>query len=239
MLSSRSLFVAENKLPLDFVDSNNSFNVNEIAWLTDEQANDSLYQQIICKVLRKPSQLISHLQRIYFTYHHGMADQLYAALVDLLWILDGKGVALSQRMVSATRFILSKQQSKILANYLKEYDVSVLVGNQFSVFTTGIVGARNVLTEQNKLETEHDPLLMARDYIEYSQLDQAMNTLENAILETPERQVLQFELLELYKVTKCHQAYMKMNDKLKKQQLIMSVEWQDAAEYFAGLNDEE
>ncbi|MCK5666273.1 MAG: hypothetical protein KAI17_22435 [Thiotrichaceae bacterium] len=239
MLSSRSLFVAENKLPLDFVDSNNSFNVNEIAWLTDEQTIDVLYQQIICKVLRKPRQLISHLQRIYFTCYHGMEDQLYAALVDLLWVLDGKGVALSQRMVSAAGFLLSNQQSKILANYLKKYDVSVLVGNQFSVFTTGVIGARNVLRGQNKLETEHDPLLMARDYIEYSQLDQAMNTLENAILETPERQVLQFELLELYKVTKCHQAYMKMNDKLKKQQLIMSVEWQDAAEYFAGLNDEE
>lgn len=239
MLPRCSLIVNENEAPSSRVGLHESFIVEEIAWDTDQQTKDCLYQQLIYKVLRKPKQLMFHLQRIYFTFNNAMSDQLYAALVDLLWILRGKGELLSLRMVSATASVLSAQQSERLCNYLKEYDDSVLLGNQFSLFTTGIIGCRRVLTEFDKLDTKHDPLVIARDYIEYSQLEQAMETLQNAILEAPERLELQVELIALYRITKSYLSYITMTNKFQERQMIMSNEWRDAAEYFAELNNEE
>ncbi len=238
MFSSYSLFVSENEIGSGFVESNNSFAVNETTWVVDQQTDDCLYQQIVYKVCRQPRGLISHLQRIYFSYQHGMVDQLYAALVDLLWVLEGKGIALSQRMVSATASLLSEQQSALLKNYLVKKDVSDLQGNHFSVFTPGIIGVVDILIEEEKLTVQHDPLMVARDYIEYSQLDLAIDTLEQAVLETPERKALQIELLDLYKVTKDNLAFMKMSEKLSENQVAMSVEWQDTATHFSRLNNE-
>ena len=74
--------------------------------------------------------------------------------------------------------------------------------------------------------------------MEYGQLEQALEVLENAILEIPDRFDIQNELLELYVVTKNKLAYIKMTSQLTECQLNISIEWQNSAIYFAGLNNE-
>ncbi len=233
------MFITENK-PVDaFVDSDNSFVVKAFVWTAEAQIDDLLYQQIVCKVLRKPTKLISHLQRIYLTYRLGMQEQLYAALVDLLWVLDGKGQLLSRRMVVATQPALSESQVKMLDTYLKKPDRKRLSGNQFSICITGLLGSTVLLTAKAHNQTvSYDPLNLARDYIEYSQLDQALETLETAVLKMPERQDLQYELLDLLKVTDNRDAFFSIRDALLEKNIELPVNWQQVDDYFAGISNE-
>lgn len=233
------MFITENK-PVDaFVDSDNSFVVKAFVWTAEAQIDDLLYQQIVCKVLRKPTKLISHLQRIYLTYRLGMQEQLYAALVDLLWVLDGKGQLLSRRMVVATQPALSESQVKMLDTYLKKPARKLLSGNRFSICTAGLIGCKDLLTAKDQNQTvSYDPLNLARDYIEYSQLDQALETLETAVLKMPERQDLQYELLDLLKVTDNRDAFFSIRDALLEKNIELPVNWQQVDDYFAGISNE-
>jgi len=233
------MFISDNKLPPVFVDSDNNFIVNEIPWNSDKQSDDRLYQQIIFKLLRKPKKLISHLQRIHFVYELGMQDQLYAALVDLLWVLNGNGSALGRRMILSARSLLTEQQVEELKHYLTIENRALFLGNRFSVCTNGAISSREILFKTSeKVSEEYDPLMLARDYIEYSQLDEALETLEAAVLNFPERHDLQIELLELLRLTKNTQVYSKISDVFLERQLELTAEWQQLADYFAGISNE-
>jgi len=228
------MFITDNSSHPAFVDSNRSLVVKEIIWGI-ENSSDDLYQQLVFKVLKKPKLLISHLQRIYLTYSLGMQDQLYAALVDLLWVLDGKGIELSSRMVKATQTHLTDQQAKLLGAFLN--NTGLLVGNKFSVCITE--KGKDLIVEKNiKLDDSYDPLDLARDYIEYSQLDEALKTLEEALILTPERQDIQSELLELLKVTKNIQEFTRIKQVFLDKEMELSGEWSQLAEYFSGISDE-
>ena len=219
--------------------SGENFSVVETCWTTDKQTVEHLYQQIVYKVSTNPKQLISHIERIYFTYRQGMVEPLYAALIDLFSVLDGRGKELSKRMVSFAHSLLTEDQVKVLASCLADKNISLLAGSKFSVLAKGLVGSVVLLTEKNKEVIEHDPLAIARDYVEYSQLDAAIEILETGVLEDPERQALQSELLALYKVTKNIQAFTKMHDLLQEKELDLSAGWQRLTDYFAGLANED
>jgi hypothetical protein len=242
MIESSPVFTVNNEFFLDSVGSSKSFVVGEAFWNSEKQSNENLYQQISHKVSKNPKQLLHHLQRIYFTYFkssQNMNDQLYAALVDLLWVLDGRGEDLSKRMVFSTRSKLTEDQLGQLVHCIKQKDISLLTGNKFSLLTTGLIGTSLILTGQKKVSAEHDPLLIAHDYIEFSQLDQAREVLETAVFEQPERQDLQDELLELYKVTKDKQAFTKMYDLLIQQNINLPSSWQELSDYNSRQIDDE
>ena len=233
------MFINDDKPLPDFVDSNDKFIVEEQLWVTENPSNDYLYQQIVYKILRKPTKLIFHIQRIYFTYRLGMHEQLYAALIDILCVLDGKGLALSNRMVKATQSLLTEVEIKALETYFKNQNNILFLNNKYCVCTTGVIDGHTLLIEKKSSVTDgYDPLSLARDYIEYSQLDSALKTLEEAILETPERQDLQFELLEILKQTNDIQAFKKIRNKLAEKQWDESIEWQQLADYFARKSNE-
>lgn len=148
MLQSYSLFEAESEISPASIESDQNFTVEEVLWTTVNEKNNDLYKQIVYKVLRKPKQLISHIQRIYFTYKQGLNDPIYAALVDLLLALDGNGKQLSARMISLTLPVLSDEQYWMLTDYLKTQNTSLLAGNKFTVLTKGLVEPSFLLVEK-------------------------------------------------------------------------------------------
>jgi len=233
------MFINDDKPLPAFVDSNDSFIVSELAWITEKPSSDYLYQQIVYKVIRQPKKLIFHIQRIYFVYGLNMTDQLYAALVDLLAVLKGRGVSLSKRMISATKTALAEEQVKTLEQYLQNSNNSLFVGNTYSVCTEGIISTQTLLIKHSsRAEKDYDPLDLARDYIQYSQLDSALETLELAILKAPERQELQIELLDLLKQTHNIQDFTRIRECLNEKQQLELTEWQQLADYFAGTSNE-
>ncbi len=214
------------------------FSVEELFWTSKEYSYEQANQQILYAILRKPEQLIFHIRRIHTSYRAGFSEHLYAALIDLLLILDGKGKDLSVRMVLSTRSLLEKQQLTQLINYLKHQN-SALPTHVFSLLSKGLIGTSALLTKNTGVDKTHDPLQIALDYIEYSDLDAAKETLESAVLEFPERQDIQIELLELYKVTKNIQAFTEMHKQLMEKDFNLSLKWQELVDYFAEQPHEE
>lgn len=233
------MFISDNRPPPVFVDSDDSFTVAELLWVNDKQSDESLYQQVVSKVVREPEKLMSHIQRIYLTFNLGMSEQLFASLVDLLWVLNGGGSALSSRMVMATQSLLTEQQIEILTFHFKRKNTDLLVGNRFSVCTTGIVSNREMLFEKShKTVVDHDPLDIARDFIEYSQLDEALEILEEAVLNMPERKDIRIELLDLLKLTRNKQAFIRIRDALLEGDLSLTSDWQELSDFFMGTKND-
>jgi tetratricopeptide (TPR) repeat protein len=198
---------------------------------------DQALECLVFQLLKKPRALAVHLQRIYFCYHNGLTENLFAALVDLFIILEGKGHNLSLRMLQGAKSKLQPQQYAILnkALNLSAEEVKLLSGNMYSLFSYGLIGTNLLIVkEENQKQQEHDPLDIARDFIAYSQLDAAIETLENAILLDIGRQELHDDLLELYKVTQDFERFKEMYEVLSRQVEIMPAAWEELKGFFNG-----
>ena len=146
---------------------------------TKEQALDG----ILSTLLSAPKHLHTHLQRIYFCYRHDLKEALFAALIDFLIVLKGKGSAVGHRMVNGAKPKLSDADYQALkaALELSEDEIEWVDGNLYSLFTQGLIGTSILIHKEKKKNIlNHDPLTIARDYVAYSQLDMAMETLEEA-----------------------------------------------------------
>mgnify|MGYP006276854891 CR=1 FL=1 len=107
--------------------------------------------------------------------------------------------------------------------------------NQYSVLARGLEGSDR-LVEQSKqpVQISIDPLELARDYIEYSQLDEAKSVLEKAILQQPERVELHHELLDLYRSTRDASGFNIMLNELSELKVELIDEWKQLNTYFKG-----
>ncbi|MCK5830965.1 MAG: hypothetical protein KAH20_11755 [Methylococcales bacterium] len=150
MLQSLPLFKAENEINSASIESNQKFLVKHVLWTTiTAKENNDQYTQIVFKVLRNPKHLMSHIQRVYFTYTWKMNSPLYAALIDLLLILDGNGKQLSNRMISLSHSLLSNQQHQTLTRYLQTQDLTLLPENKYTVLTKGLIGSSILLAKKS------------------------------------------------------------------------------------------
>lgn len=202
---------------------------------TDHEAmafQSSSLNTLILKVCRKPGDLMAHLHRIYFCYAHALSEPLYAALLDLLIVLDGKGHDLCRRLIMGCRKQLDTEQW--LALNTANHQPQSLQGNKFCLFTQGLIGTTELLHVKRQQTVGRDPLLLARDFIEYSQLDAAMTTLEQALTTDSFRTDIQTLLLELYQSTSNHQRFQNQYDSMVKNAAPLIDAWRALAEVFAG-----
>lgn len=205
---------------------------------SDDKLSDNFLREFVLLVTRKPKRLIAHIQRIHHCYKTNLQEQLFAALVDLLVILNGRGKAISWRMITGTKSKLSDEQYKKLQELMTvNHDVALLTGNEYSVFAKGLIGTRNLVQQiEASDKQEHDPLNLAYDYIEYSQLDEAKEVLEKAIVNQPQRQELHQCLLELYKSTLDSSGFIRMFNILTKLDVILPNDWSILQAFFNERN---
>ncbi|MCK5925858.1 MAG: hypothetical protein KAG10_08200 [Methylococcales bacterium] len=198
---------------------------------TKEQALDG----ILSLLLTDPKHLHTHLQRIYFCYQHDLNKELFAALIDFLIILKGKGLAVGHRMVNGAKSKLDdiKYQTLKAALELNEDEIEWVDGNLYSLFTQGFIGVPVLIhKEAKKQNLNHDALAIARDYVAYSQLDMAMKTLEEAIEQDFDNITVHTELLELYKLTRSKDQFLKMYDHIHKQSKTLPETWNKLKAFF-------
>lgn len=197
-------------------------------------------EKLVYQIARKPKCLIIHVQRIYHCFQNNLNEQLFAALVDFLAILNQRGYPISWRMVIGAKSHLTPDQFKVLESYLKagNTETKLLSGNQYTLFTKGIIGVNKMILQSEKFDSNNDddPLVIARDHIEYSQLTEAKQVLERAILERPERLDLQQELLELFKSTRDSDGFYHILAELNRLNESVSDEWNQLNNFFKGQN---
>ncbi|WP_340124360.1 hypothetical protein [Methylobacter svalbardensis] len=201
---------------------------------TDNKLPDNFLENLVFLVTRKPKRLIAHIQRIYHCYQINSQEQLFAALIDLLVVLNRRGLAISRRMIIGTKSKLSGEQYKILHDFMAEdFDVALLAGNQYSVFTKGLIGTGNLVQQlETSNKQTYDPLVLAHDYIEYSQLDEAKDILERAIINQPQRLELHQCLLELYKSTRDTSGFITMFNIVSGLDVAMPSDWGTLQAFF-------
>jgi hypothetical protein len=203
--------------------------------LQDEEA----LEKLVFLIAKKPKQLVEHVQRIYYCFQKNLNEQLFAALIDFLIILNQRGQAISWRMVLGAKSRLTTEQFQALKSYLKgnTTDKSLLSGNRYSVFSKGLLGVSALIQQIEKEEIEDDPLTIALDYIEYSQLDEAKQVLEDAILIRHERLDLRQELIDLYRLTGDSNRFYQMLAKLTRLGIAITDDWNQLNNYFEGQNN--
>lgn len=202
-----------------------------------ELSIDKRLERLVFRVARAPKSLRAHVQRIHYCFGHYMNEQLAGALIDLLIVLEQAGFELRRRMIFGARSRLTDSQFQTLRAALNDprFAADSLPGNRFSLFLKGLGSSRalvEILPEES--EVEHDALQLARDYIEYSQLDEAVQVLETALLKHPERIELHDELLALLRSTRDRAAFQRVYDELSRLDAQLPPAW---AELQAVLKD--
>ena len=184
------------------------------------------------KVSRKPKDLMAHLRRIYFCYRNQLSESLYAALLDFLIILDCKGRRISERLIQGSRSQLDFAQISALKRAV-DYPQDV-AGNRYSLFTSGAVGTAKLVEIGQKGQTQYDYLKLADDFVEFSQLEEAMSILEQGLNKHPERSDLQEALLDLYRSTNSHERFNNQYQAIKAAGAPLIAGWQALADFFDG-----
>ncbi|MCU7931763.1 MAG: hypothetical protein KZQ90_13255 [Candidatus Thiodiazotropha sp. (ex Codakia rugifera)] len=188
-------------------------------------------------VTKKPFDLRSHVQRIHVHIYRRDADALHGALLDLFIVLKEKGRPLRERMLKLSQTVLGEDRYRVL---LDQLDASITVEDVGYSFKTSLLSyeVRNSKKFIQKTETHEviqhylDPQQEARDYLEYGQVDEAREVLENAILKDPLQQCLHHDLLEIYKTTKSKKMFLAMHRRLNINNNPVANAWDELADYF-------
>ncbi|HYE37695.1 hypothetical protein [Methylocaldum sp.] len=186
-------------------------------------------------VAAAPDNLLRHTQRIFHHYGQNDHDGLYAALLDLFIASEDKGYALRRRLLTGARNRLRKDCYARLDRWLgsgRAPDWADLPQAPQSVLAPGITGSLSLVQVSNGTPgEERDPLLEAREHIEYSQLDQARAVLEDALPRQPGRADLHAELLLLYRATGDLDNFLRAREKLEQVVDTLPAIWDDCERY--------
>lgn len=199
-----------------------------------EQPLEQKLNALSLKVSRKPKDLIGHLRRIYFCHQHALHEPLYAALLDWLIVLNGKGQKMSLRLLQGCKGRLDPAEFLIFREALD--NVQTLPGNRYSLFTQGLSGSTRLLAIEQTTVPQADCLQLAQDFIEFSQLDEAIAVLEQGLDEQPGRAELQAAVLELYLATEDWERFHKRFRMLQDAGIEPAVGWQQLNNRLGGEN---
>jgi hypothetical protein len=193
-------------------------------------------EQLVYQISVKPSCLGAHVDRIYYCFEHHLNEQLFGALVDLLIILNRRGAALSERMIKGTCSRLTVDDYQMLFSCYKcNFENIDVLNSRYSIFSKGLIATNLLVSYRNDdKETVYDPLKLARDCIEYSQLDNATRILEQAVLTDPERMEFHEELLLLYRSTHNISRFNRVHEDLSLKSISLPLGWRQLDEFFKG-----
>ncbi|MCP4432642.1 MAG: hypothetical protein GY806_16845 [Gammaproteobacteria bacterium] len=171
------------------------------------------------QILQNPLSLSDHVRKIRLIEEEELSsDQLIAALADLFFILKQGGYALRQRLLFSSRKFIDGEIYKKFIVKLKTGDLSTSE-NWLQKFPTLLAEkpAINVVSQLAQSSSADSPggVMLANEYLENSQIDLAIDTLEKTLLENPVDNAATLLLIELYQSTGNLERHSKMYKKLK------------------------
>ncbi|MCX8049337.1 MAG: hypothetical protein N3A55_06720 [Methylohalobius sp.] len=158
---------------------------------------DAVYAFLTRQIRRWPYKLQFHVCRIRAAAALEK-EALYAALLDLFWILGEKGQSLKQRMLEWSRRRLAPARLVALEECLAgRITAQQLLFSGYSVLHDGLWG-QPLDWSFDAAEGKKDLLAVARLCLELGQLEQAKEILSEQLKVEPERQEIRHMLLEIY-----------------------------------------
>ncbi len=206
---------------------------------------DSYLSHINYRILKNPASLGDHARKILLIQSKKTgADQLAAALADLFHVLKGGGYQLRKRFLLTSRDLIPADHFKKLVGKLKTGDLST-EERWLEALPTLMVEKSNVevvgrIVDQEasgRLPDGEGSLSLANEYIENSQIELAIDTLEASITENPYVIEPALLLIELYERSLAVERFQTVYQKL--QQIADEALpdcWQQAEEYFEQLS---
>ncbi len=198
------------------------------------------YMFLSRQVQRWPKGLAFHVCRINCAIRMNNQEAVYSAVLDLFYILEGKGQAFCQRILSKVSEHLSDEMNLVLEQVVSgEISSGDLPYSSRSVLHDGMRGEDKnfmvVTSELSIISPDLDPVNTARMCLESGQIEQAQDLLEVQLEIEPEREDLRRDLLEIYCATKnatgFHSSY-----QLLQIRGCLDKSWNEAVPLFATLN---
>ncbi|HLF98323.1 MAG TPA: hypothetical protein VI457_14375 [Methylococcaceae bacterium] len=186
------------------------------------------------RIAAEPSHLLHHIRRIALAYQLDRPESLYGALIDLFLVLGTDGRALRRRMTEGARARLLPEHHAHLTRWLQDSTLSAesVPPLRSSLFGLGM-GEMLHLVETREISDPdtRDPLVEARECIEYSQIDEARQILESALAAQPERADLQWELLDLYRAQRDASHFLKLYTTFATDENPLAEDWRATARF--------
>ncbi|MEN8177386.1 MAG: hypothetical protein ABFS39_02070 [Pseudomonadota bacterium] len=186
-------------------------------------------------VSRTQQDLRSHVQRVYLHIERKDEDAVYGALVDLFTILKESSRPLRERMLKASRSILGEERYRFLDQHLDAglRTTDAVLPSRTSLLNKGLNSASQLVMKLDTREiSQQDPLVEAQDHIEYGQINEARQVLEDAILKDPGRQELHYDLLEIYRRTNAKESFLTMRQRIAADANPAADAWRELAVFF-------
>lgn len=190
------------------------------------------------QIQRWPQELSFHVSRIECSLRMNNEDAVYAAVMDLFFILEDKGKALRKRVIDKLGNKLSNELKSAFEQVISgQTTLRSLPISSLSVLHDGL------LTEHINLDlpvsssqiTALDPVNTARLCMESGQIEQAQEILESQLEIEPEREEIRTDLLEIYCATRDKARFMTSYQLLQFRGCLDN-SWEDAATHFATSN---
>jgi hypothetical protein len=205
---------------------------HRIIFAVETDSGEKDLEALVHGVARSPSDLLTHLQRIYACYTSLKTEQLYAALIDLVTFLAGRGQSLAVRVIKGCIKQLDNHHYNQLLDHLADPCLNPLPATRYTIIKQDIIGTVQLVSKTEQQQSPQDIAQLVKDYIEYSQLDDAMDLLEKTVLSNPDEMTLQEQLLELYRSTNSKHRFRAMLNKLEANKLAVSCAWQQLEQDF-------
>jgi hypothetical protein len=201
--------------------------------LTLAEIRSERVRDYLCHCIsRNPADLRAHVRRIVMEHRVGDGEALYSALADLFLVLGQRGRGLRQRLLRGSEARLRPEHYRALSMSLEtglaEAHVLHAPGALLGSGHDGEFGFVRRIAQDAAPPLE-EPRTLARQFLEYSQIEEAREILERANLEQWGDPALQQELLDLYRATRDAARLEGMARQLLDRGVALLPEWQELA----------
>ncbi len=188
-------------------------------------STDRYLNYINYRIRQTPANLTDHVRKIYLFQQESLNQRLLvAALADLFFVLKQSGYALRKRLLLASRELIDSTIFSHLVDKLKSGNLSISE-NWLRGFPTLLVEKpvleivrRQDQASRGPTDDKDNAMLLADEYIENSQINLAIETLEEAVLKASGDEEPAELLIELYRQTAEYDRFRDFSHKLEQTQ---------------------
>lgn len=168
------------------------------------------------QIARDPLDIEAHARRVLLASRPPLTDRAFGALVDLFLALGDNGRSLRRQLLEQASAWLDPDDAHFLRLHL---DTRLSRGAQlptqrWSVLDTAVVGSLSMVGLQRREVAQETPFQQAMSLLEYGDLAGARGMLELALLDEPDNEEVNRELLAIYQHSRDDAGKAEMADKL-------------------------